>query len=85
MNQPAKIGAQRRPTNISLPADLVDNAKRLGINVSQACEEGLRKEVRKMLGEQWQRDNAEAIESSNAYVRDHGLPLARYRDLLWRN
>lgn len=85
MNRPSKIGAPRRPTNISLPADLVDDAKRLGINVSQSCEEGLRREVRKTLGEQWKRDNMEAIESSNEYVRKHGLPLARYRDLLWRN
>lgn len=85
MNRPAKIGTLRRPTNISLPADLVNDAKLLGINVSQSCEEGLRKAVRKALGEQWKRDNIEAIESSNEYVRNHGVPLSRYRDLLWRN
>jgi antitoxin CcdA len=85
MNRPSKIASPRRPTNVSLPADLVDDAKRLGINLSQSCEEGLRNEVRKTLSEQWKRDNMEALESSNEYVRKHGLPLARYRDLLWRS
>jgi antitoxin CcdA len=85
MNRPSKITSSRRATNVSLPADLVDDAKRLGINLSQSCEEGLRSEVRKTLSEQWKRDNMEALESSNEYVRKHGLPLARYRDLLWRS
>lgn len=58
---------------------MVEEAKRLGINVSQACEAGLSKEVRKALGEEWKRENREAIESSNEYVRKHGLPLAKYR------
>lgn len=79
MNKPSKILASKRPTNVSLPADMVEEAKRLGINVSQACEVGLSKEVRKALGEEWKRENREAIESSNEYVRKHGLPLAKYR------
>lgn len=85
MKRSTRFTGPKRATNISLPADLVDDAKRLGINVSQSCEEGLRREVSKTLGEQWKRDNMEAIESSNEYVRKNGLPLARYRDLLWRN
>jgi antitoxin CcdA len=85
MNRPAKISSPRRPTNVSLPADLVEDAKRLGINVSQSCEEGLRNEVRKELGEKWKRENMDALESSNEYVRKHGLPLARHRNLLWRS
>ena len=85
MNQPSRFTAGRKPTNVTLPADLVSEAKRLGINVSQACEAGLMGEVRKKLGEEWKRENREAIESSNEYVRQHGLPLARYRDRLWRS
>jgi len=27
----------------------------------------------------WREDNRAALESSNAYVEAHGLPLARYR------
>ncbi|MFN7031170.1 MAG: type II toxin-antitoxin system CcdA family antitoxin [Sphingopyxis sp.] len=85
MNKAYRFTASRKPTNVTLPADLVSEAKRLGINVSQACEAGLVDEVRKMLGEEWKRENREAMESSNEYVRKHGLPLARHRDRLWRS
>ena len=85
MKHAPRFVAGRKPTNVSLPADLVSEAKRLGINVSQACEAGLAGEVRKQLSEEWKRENKEAIESSNEYVRKHGLPLARYRDRLWRS
>lgn len=85
MNHSSRFVAGRKPTNVSLPADLVAEAKRLGINVSQACEAGLAGEVRKQLSEEWKRENREAIESSNEYVRKHGLPLARHRDRLWRS
>ena len=27
----------------------------------------------------WLEENREALESSNAWVREHGLPLAKYR------
>ena len=30
-------------------------------------------------GQQWREENREAMESSNAWVKKHGLPLARYR------
>lgn len=85
MNHSSRLAAGRKPTNVSLPADLVSEAKRLGINLSQACEAGLTGEVRKQLSEEWKRENKDAIESSNEYVRKHGLPLARYRDRLWRS
>ncbi|MBK6707761.1 MAG: type II toxin-antitoxin system CcdA family antitoxin [Sphingomonadales bacterium] len=79
MNKPSRFSAPKKPTNVSLPADMVEEAKRLGINVSQACEAGLSKEVRKALGEEWKRENKEAIESWNKWVAENGLPLAKYR------
>jgi antitoxin CcdA len=75
----------KKPTNVSLSVALVEQAKRLGINVSEACQSGLAAEVRKRLSDEWKRENREAIESSNEYVRKHGLPLARHRDRLWRS
>jgi antitoxin CcdA len=74
-----RFTATKKATNVSLPADLVVEAKRLGINLSQACEIALSEQVRRALGEEWKRENREAVESSNEYVRKHGLPLARYR------
>lgn len=79
MNKPARFTAPKRATNVSLPADLVEEAKRLGVNLSQACEAGLSEQVRRSMKEEWKRENREAIESSNDYVRKNGLPLARYR------
>jgi antitoxin CcdA len=79
MNRPAKIDSPKRATNVSLVADMVDDAKRLGVNVSEACQKGLAAEVKKAREAKWLEENREALESSNAYVEKHGLPLARYR------
>ena len=62
-----------------LRADLIDEAKRLDINVSQACEAGLAAQVAEARAEEWRTANREAVEYWNAYVEKHGLPLARYR------
>ncbi|MDR6450190.1 post-segregation antitoxin (ccd killing protein) [Paraburkholderia terricola] len=35
----------RKSTNVSLPADLLDRAKRLDVNISRASERRLREEV----------------------------------------
>ena len=79
MNKLVRFTAPKRPTNVSLPADLVEEAKRLGINLSQACEAALSEQVNITKREQWLSENMAALESSNAYVEKHGLPLARYR------
>lgn len=71
--------AFRRPTNVSLDASLIEEAKALNINVSRACEEGLAKQIASARRERWMEDNAEAIAASNAYVAEHGLPLEKYR------
>ncbi len=69
----------KRPTNVSLDAGLVAEARSLGLNVSLACEQGLRRNVAEARDRQWQEENRAAIDSSNAYVEAKGLPLARYR------
>jgi len=75
----ARASKPRRATNVSLPAHLIEEARRLGINISQACEQGLEAQVRQSLRDAWLEENREAIESSNAWVERHGLPLAKYR------
>ena len=73
------MSTPRRATNVSLPTDLVEQARALGISVSRACEAGLADEVRRVREQQWIEENWEAIQSSNRWVEEHGLPLARYR------
>ena len=66
---------RRRATNLSLDPRLVAKARRLGVNLSRAAEDG----IRRATAARWRAENAEAIRQSNDYVEKHGLPLARYR------
>ena len=70
---------QKKSTNISLPADLVAEAKELGVNISQAAEKGVVAELAARRRERWLEENRAAIDSNNEWVARHGLPLARYR------
>jgi antitoxin CcdA len=81
MNKPARFTAPKKATNVSLPSDLVEEAKRLGINLSQACETGLSREVRNALKEEWKRDNREAIQSWNKWVAENGMPYDEFRQI----
>ncbi|PIO96633.1 post-segregation antitoxin CcdA [Pleomorphomonas carboxyditropha] len=69
----------RKATNLSLDADLVRQARALGVNISQAAEAGVRRAVAEARAEQWRRDNAAALASSNRWVEENGLPLERHR------
>ena len=71
--------ARKRPTNLSLDADLVEAARALDINVSAACERGLAAEVKKAREQQWLEENLPALEAWNEWVRENGLPYSRYR------
>jgi antitoxin CcdA len=79
MNRPARFEGPKKATNVSLNAELVDEARRLEINVSEACQSGLAAEVKKAREAAWKEENRAAIESWNEYIRKNGLPLAKYR------
>jgi antitoxin CcdA len=69
----------KRATNLSIDAELLDEAKAIGLNLSATFEAGLREAVRAAKGQRWLNENQEALLSSNAFVEKHGLPLARHR------
>lgn len=69
----------RRPTNVSLPARVVEEAKALGINLSRACENGLEAALRTERDRLWQFDNKDAVDYYNQWIADHGLPLDAFR------
>ncbi len=75
----ANAAVPKKATNVSLAENLLSEAKELRINVSQAAEAGLAKAVADKRAELWLKENREAIESSNAFVDKHGLPLEKYR------
>ncbi|UYG05545.1 type II toxin-antitoxin system CcdA family antitoxin [Halomonas sp. LR3S48] len=68
----------RKPTNLSLDSALLKEAKALGINISRAAEAGIAEAVKRHKQEQWLKENASALASSNAYVETNGLPLTRH-------
>lgn len=69
----------RRPANVTLSSELLDEAKQLGINISKACENGLASELAAVRKAKWLEENGEAIAEWNEWVDTNGLPLARYR------
>lgn len=75
----AKSNVQRKPTNLSLDADLILEAKEFDINISRVAEEGIAKAVSAEKSRRWKEENREALESWNKYVEENGLPLAKYR------
>ena len=79
MPKSAAAQATRRATNITLPVDLLVEARALGLNVSQACEQGLKAAIARSRGAQWLEENREALISSNDYVERNGLPLSEFR------
>lgn len=69
----------RKATNLSIDSTLVEEARALDVNLSQAAEAGVREAVRAAKAEEWLRENKEALLASNEWVAKNGLPLAKYR------
>ena len=74
-----KPTTQRRPINLSLDTGLVEEAKALGINMSRSAETSIAKAIADEKARLWLLENADALQSSNDYVKLNGLPLAKYR------
>ena len=77
--QPTPTKASRRPTNVSINEALLTEARILDVNISRAAESGLARAIAERRTELWLSENRAALESSNAYVEQNGLPLAKYR------
>lgn len=69
----------KKPTNLTIDAELLAEAKELGVKLSRSAEAGLREAVRQAKSEAWKKENAEALESWNDWVEKNGIPLEEYR------
>jgi antitoxin CcdA len=78
-NIPQTADNVRRATNVSINAQLLAEARALEVNISRAAEQGLARAIAERRAALWLEENQAALESSNAYVEQHGLPLAQYR------
>ena len=63
----------KRAANLSINAELLDQAKALDINLSATLERALQAEVRARKREQWLEENREAIAVYNARIARDGL------------
>ena len=69
----------RKSANLSLSADVLADAKALGINISRECDQFLRERVRREKAMRWQMEHAEFISAYNRTVEAEGLPLAQWQ------
>ena len=70
---------KKRAVNLFVDSELLDEAKRLGINVSDTLERRLRNIVRAEQQKRWLEENREAFASINAFIDSHGLLSSRLR------
>ena len=63
----------KKPTNVTIRFDLLEQARELKLNLSQEFETHLAEVIRKRRAEQWLRDNREAIEAYNRFVAENGV------------
>lgn len=77
--EPLVARGPKRATNLSISEQLLAEARELEVNLSQAAEYGLSQVIAERRAERWRAENQKALDSSNAFVERHGLPLAKYR------
>jgi len=66
------ISAPKKPTNVSINRDLLQQAKEHHINLSQALETRLSELLREQKELQWRQENHEAVEAYNRRIETHG-------------
>jgi antitoxin CcdA len=70
---------KKRAVNLFVDTELLDEARRLGINVSETLEHRLRNIVRAEQEKRWLEENREAIASINSFIDRHGLLATKLR------
>jgi antitoxin CcdA len=71
--------ARKRAVNLFIDADLLDEAKRLDINISDTLDRRLRAIVKAEQEKRWLQENSAAIDSINNFIEQHGLLASRLR------
>lgn len=64
--------APKKSANLSINADLLQQAKKLNINLSQTLEQRLAEIVRQAQSEQWLEENKKALEAYNRRIETRG-------------
>jgi antitoxin CcdA len=70
---------KKRAVNLFVDTDLLDEARRLRVNLSDTLERRLRMIVKAERERQWLAENREAIASINSFIDQHGLLASKLR------
>jgi antitoxin CcdA len=70
---------KKRAVNLFVDTDLLDEARRLRINIFETLEHRLRNIVRAEQEKRWLEENREAIASINSFIDRHGLLASKLR------
>ena len=73
------VGAPKKPVNLTANADLLRNAKGVGMNLSQTFEDAVLAKLKTILEEQWLAENKNAIAAYNSRIEKDGVFAANKR------
>jgi antitoxin CcdA len=65
--------SKKRAVNLFVDVELLDEARRLNVNISETLEQRLRGLIRAEQERRWLEENREAIAQYNRRVAEHGL------------
>ncbi len=65
-------GAKKRPINLTIRADILNEAKVLKLNASKAAEAGIEAAIKQAREDNWRTENREAIVAHNQRVSESG-------------
>jgi antitoxin CcdA len=74
------MSSSKKAVNLSIRADLIEEARECKINLSQTLEVALATELKKEKERRWLEENQPAIEAYSRFVEKHGLLSDRYRN-----
>ena len=72
----------KKAANLTVRADLLEEARARKINLSQTLEVALAAELKKRHETEWLEQNKAAIEAYSRHVEKHGLFSDRYRTFM---
>jgi len=74
--------ATKKAANLSVRADLLEEARAYKINLSQTLETALTTELKKRREDEWRAQNREAIAAYNRLIEREGLLSDSYRTFM---
>ena len=79
------MSTAKKAANLSVRADLLEEARAYKINLSQTLETALATELKKRRGDEWLSQNKEAIAAYARLIEREGLLSDSYRSFMREN